>query len=269
MKPSTCWSRAPAMSGWRRPWRSRPPPEPVGRSRGRRAGRRVGARHRASAIAAAAAACWSARLLGRDCARTRSRSRDDRHRFADCMIPCGRCSSPSTARSRRASPSPTWSPTGAERRPAPPREELGVDLVERRRRRPVSRTGRRRDAVVLGRRPDRGAAARRRRRREVAAARHGRHPDGHWDYGQSGIVARSRMSAAWRPRRGAFPAGRPVRHPAAEGQPLLDRVDRARRRTPSARRRRPTTCSRRAGARFGLKLGEIEVEGRRGPGRSG
>ncbi len=61
------------------------------------------------------------------------------------------------------------------------------------------------------------------------------------DYGQSGIVCTvAARAAAQRPRRGAFPAGRSVRHPAAHRRPLVDRLDRAhRRRQPACRFRRP------------------------------
>ena len=100
----------------------------------------------------------------------------------------------------------------------------------------------------------RGDARRRRAARSPAAGRRRRRPLGireqagiesyGWNYDQSGIVctvAHERDHA--RPRRGAFPARRAVRHPAAHGQSLVDRVDgkRARGRAPggAARRRIP------------------------------
>ena len=85
-----------------------------------------------------------------------------------------------------------------------------------------------------------GAIARtsgRRRRRALGDPRGGRHPQHrlglrpvrHRHHGR----ARARSS---RPRRGAFPAGRAVRDPAAEGQALVDRVDRGQARGRAHRR---------------------------------
>ena len=83
-----------------------------------------------------------------------------------------------------------------------------------------------------------------------------------WEYGQSGIVCtvRARAPARW-PRRGTFPAGRPVCDPAALRQPFLDRLDRA-----DAGRGRLVAGDElvfedELEQRFGLKLGEIKVEG--------
>ena len=58
----------------------------------------------------------------------------------------------------------------------------------------------------------------------------------------------SRMSATQRPRRGAFPAGRAVRDPAAQGQALVDRVDRGEARGRAHRRAAGRRIPRRAGA---------------------
>ncbi len=69
-----------------------------------------------------------------------------------------------------------------------------------------------------------------------------------WDYDQSGIVTTvAHERDHQRPRRGAFPAGRAVRDPAAEGQALVDRVDRGEARGRAHRRAAGRRIPRRAG----------------------
>ena len=100
---------------------------------------------------------------------------------------------------------------------APPRAELGIDIIEG-----VGRAGlRARPAPACAsiwptaRRSRPGCwsppTASTRKLRDMAGIKTVK-----WEYGQSGIVCTvaPRASAQW-PRRGAFPAGRPVRHPAA------------------------------------------------------
>ena len=87
-------------------------------------------------------------------------------------------------------------------------------------------------------------ASGRRRRRALGDPRGGRHPQRRLELRsvrhRHHRGARARPS---RPRRGAFPAGGAVRDPAAEGQALVDRVDRGRSARPSASSRCRTTNS--------------------------
>ena len=136
---------------------------------------------------------------------------------------------------------------GALRRRA---AELGIDIIEGVAVAVLRSRARGDEGASRRRRLDRDAAARRRRRRELEAARHGRHQDG--DLGIRPVRHRlhggARAAAQW-PRRGAFPAGRSLRDPAAEtrrGRPNRSSIvwtERTRGRRKAGRRRR-ASCSR-------------------------
>ena len=109
----------------------------------------------------------------------------------DSRLPtrCGRCSSPSAARSSRASRSPTWSrTTPSSRRSSPRRGAQGIDSAARRRWPASSSDGRIRSCrgspAVRSRRPPAGRG----RRRALAPARTGGNRQHGWNYGQSAIV---------------------------------------------------------------------------------
>ena len=101
--------------------------------------------------------------------------------------------------------------------------------------------------------------ARSRVREQAGIATHG------WSYGQSAIVTTvAHEREHQRPRRGAFPARRAVRDPAADGQALLAGVDRDRRRGRAHRRAAGRSeFHAELERRFGLHLGDIGVVGAR------
>ena len=109
------------------------------------------------------------------------------------------------------------------------------------------------------------AAAGRRRRRALGNPRAGRHRHARLELRSVGDRHHGRARArSQRPRRRAFPAGRPVRDPAAHRQALVDRVDRGTRAKPSASSRCRTTNSTPSWkSASACKLGDIEVVGPR------
>ena len=231
---------ARAQAGARRRRRGHGVRSGAGARSGRRQARLRASRRRRGGMLEALGV-WEAVAAGR------SRSSTWSSPTAASPTRCGRCSSPSTARSRRASPSPTWSRAGA---------------LHRRARRSALPRGRRRACDADRRSPassrcgPRSAVAARRRR---AAARR---PSWSRPTGRARACASRPASAgiAWpyppvrhrrhgraraRPRRAArtsisCPPG-PSRscrsNPGGAARPpLLDRLDRAQRRRAGARR---------------------------------
>ena len=248
---STCWSPAPAMSAWRARWRSARR-DPTWRSRSstprpRASGRRTAALRR---WPPPPRACWSGWACG-------TRSRRQAQAMTEMIVTDSRTADPVRpvflTFDGEVAPGEPFAHmvankvlNGALRRRA---AELGIDIVQG-----VAVEGFDTDAGrVTVRLADgsevRGAPAGRRRRRPLAAARDGRHR-----HGRVGIrPVRHRLhggarAPAQRPRRGAFPARRSLRHPAAEArrgrvEPLLDRLDRTHRGGRAAGRARIRWCS--------------------------
>ena len=142
--------------------------------------------------------------------------------------PSARCWCPTTTPSRAASPPPTSSSIGACTKPSSPRLPPGRPSLSwaarlPRASRPTSMAS---TSSSAGRAPLRAALlvaadGGNSRLREAAGIKVVR-----WSYPQIGIVTTVRHEKPHqRPRRAAFPARRAVRHPAADGQPLVHHLD--------------------------------------------